>query len=210
MISLISCKNNQDSIEASTDFSGENIVNIMKKPTSVSKEKLAEIGGTSEDKIKIYNENFSPDVSKRMVLYSWPNGEIKHVKTKMGKELKIDAYNSLGIGLVKRISKVDFEKQFESPEFLQNEINRITKDETIDADIAIAEAKNLVANSKTQRFEKRVGIGELAYWETPVNALHIYTNGISFTVSTNLVNENQSKGKAEDFAKLIIENPIKN
>jgi|SRR5690606_13575033 len=204
---LFSCKNESKSIEIPTDFSVKNLVEIMKKPTSISKEKLAEITGTSVDKIKIYNENFSPDFSKRMVLFSWPNGETKSVKTQSGKKLKIEAYNSIGMGLVKRISKEEFQNQFESGEFIQNEINRITKDETIQAEIAIAEAKFLAENAKIQEFEKLENIGQLAYWEKPVNALHVFAENVSFTITTNLPDEKLSKNKAIQMVELIFEKP---
>jgi len=201
---LFSCKNSDKSVQIPEEFSVKHIVGIMKKPTSVSKEKLAEIAGTSADKIQIYNENFSPDISKRMILFSWPNAEQKTIKTRSGKELKVEGSNSLGMGLVKRISKDDFQNQFESKEFIQNDIERISKDETVNSDIAISEAKFLAENSKVQQFEKVENIGELAYWETPVNALHIYTNGISFTVTTNFPDEKESKSKAGEFLNLIL------
>ena len=91
----------------------------------------------------------------------------------------------------------------------QDEINRITKDETVDADIAIAEAKGLAENAKTQQFEKLENIGEAAYWETPVNALHVFANGISFTVTTNLENEKRSKEKAIALTAFVFSNPLK-
>ena len=207
---ILSCKDLGDSIQISEDFTIQTIIEIMKKPTTISKEKLAEIAEADEEKIKIYNENFSPDVSKRMVLYSWPNGQKESIKTRSGKELNIEKFNSLGMGLVKRISKKDFQNQFESKDFVQSEIDRITNDPDIPTDIAISEAKYLAKNSKIQKFEKWENIGELAYWETPVNALHVFVDGISFTVTTNFPDEKLSRNKAIAFTKLIIENPLNN
>ena len=77
-------------------------------------------------------------------------------------------------------------------------------------DIVISEAKYLAKNSKIQKFEKWENFGELSYWETPVNALHVFVDGISFTVTTNFPDEKLSRNKAIAFTKLIIENPLNN
>lgn len=201
---LISCGKKNETVEVPAGFNSKVLVEIMKNPQSVSKEEIAKIAGTEAAKIKIYNEWFSPQVSKRTVLYSWPNGENKTVKTQSGKELKLDAYSSLGIGFIKKISKQDFQKQYESNEFIQKEINRITNDESIDADLAIHEAKHLAENAKIQKFEKMLNIGEAAYWETTVNALHVFVNGTAFTVTTNMEGESTSRQAALKMVKLIM------
>lgn len=203
---LISCGTQNETVEVSTNFDSKALLEIMKNPENLPKDKLAKIAGIEVGKIKISKEYFSPDPSKRTLLFSWPNGAEKSVKTMGGKELKMDAYSSLGIGLIQKISKEDFQNQFESKEFIQNEINRISKDETIDADLAIAEAKYLTENSKIQRFEKLDNVGEISFWETPVNALHVFANGISFTVTTNLETENEIKEKAIEITQLIFDN----
>ncbi len=202
LFSLISCKQKIETVEVPAEFNSKVLVEIMKNPQSVSKEEIAKIAGTDAGKIKVYNENISPETSKRTILFSWPNGEQKSIKTIDGKELKMEAYSSLGIGLVKKISKEDFQKQFESKEFIQNEINRISKDETINADLAIAEAKNLAENAKIQKIEKLENVAESAYWETPVNALHVFANGISFTITTNL-EDDKSRETAIKMVKFI-------
>lgn len=203
---LISCGTQNESVEIPSDFNSNVLKEIMKNPENLSKEKLAGIAGTDIGKLKISQEYFSPDPSKRTLLFSWPNGGQKSVKTKEGKELKMDAYSSLGIGLIQKISKENFIEKFESKEFIQNEINRISKDENIDSDLAIAEAKNLAQNAKIQTCEKLENIGEIAYWEKPVNALHVFANGNSFTVTTNLETEKESKEKAVQFVQLIFDN----
>lgn len=201
---LISCGKENEAVEVPAGFNSKVLVEIMKNPQSVSKEEIAKIAGTEADKIKIYNEWFSPEISKRTVLYSWPNGGNKTIRTRSGKELKLDAYSSLGIGLIKRISKENFQKQFESKEFIQHEINRIANDESIDADLAIYEAKHLAENAKIQKFKKMDKVGDAAYWETPVHALHVFANGIAFTVTTNMEGESTSRQAALKMVKLIM------
>lgn len=204
VLGLISCGKNDEKVEVPEGFNAKVLLEIMKNPQALSKEEIAKIAGTESVKIKIYNESFSPEISKRNVLYSWPNGKNKIVKTQSGKELKLDAYSSVGVGFIKKISKLDFQKQYESNEFIQNEINRITNDESIDADLAIYEAKHLAETAKIQKFQKMENIGELAYWETPVNALHVFANGIAFTVTTNMEEESDSREAALKMVKLIM------
>lgn len=206
---LTACNNTHQSAEAPATFEAKQLIAMMQNPQSVSKESIAGIVGTDADKINIYNESFSADVSKRTILFSWANGDKKSIKTTDGKELRLDGYSSLGLGFVTKISKADFQKKYEDKTAVQDEINRITSDETIDADIAIAEAKQLARNAKTQQFEKLENIGEAAYWETPVNALHVFANGISFTVTTNLENEKRSKEKAIELTAFVFSNPLK-
>lgn len=206
---LTACNNTHKSTEAPATFEAKQLIAMMQNPQSVSKESIAGIAGTDAAKIKIYNEDFAADVSKRTILFSWANGDKKTVKTTDGKELQLDGYSSLGLGFVTKISKADFQKKYESKTAVQDEINRITKDETIDADIAIAEAKGLAENAKTQQFEKLDNVGELSYWETPVNALHVFANGICFTVTTNLENEKRSKEKTIALTAFVFSNPLK-
>lgn len=203
---LFSCESKPGRIDVPSGFDGKRLVEMMKNPEAFPKQEIAGIAGTETDKIKIYNENFSSGISKRTVLFSWPDGEMKTIKTMDGKELKVENHRSLGIGFVRKISKDDFLKQFESKEFIQNQINSIAENEEIPADIAIAEAINLAENAKIQKFEKLENIGETAYWESPVNALHVFANGIAFTVSTNLETEQESREKAVQLVQLIFDN----
>lgn len=209
VVLLSACNQSKQSADVPVIFEAKQLTGIMKAPQSVSKEAIAEIAGTDADKINIYNEDFAADVSKRTILFSWQNGKKKPFKTADGKELTINEYCSIGVGLVTKISKEDFRKKFESKSSVQDEINRITNDETVDADIAIAEAKQLARNAKIQQFEKLENIGEAAYWETPVNALHVFAKGISFTVTTNLADEKNSREKAIELVQLIFNNPLK-
>lgn len=210
MVLLWGCQGRDKSTALITEsFEAKYFIDIMKDPQSISKAALAKIAGTDATNIKIYNENFSTDVSQRTILFSWSNGKKKDIKTAEGKELSINDYSSLGLGFAQKISEEDFRKKFESKTTVQEEINRMTRDETIDADLAIVEARNLAQNAKIQQFEKLDNIGNAAYWETPVNALHVFANGISFTVTTNLENEKSGKEKAIELVQYVFSNVLK-
>lgn len=203
------CSNTNQSVTVPSNFEVKQLITIMQNPQSISKESIAEIAGVGASKIKVHNESFSPDVTKRTILFSWTNGEKKSIKTTAGKELQLQAYSAMGLGLVKKISKADFQQKYESKTAVQDEINKITKDQRIDTDIAIAEAKELAKNAKIQQFEKLENVGELSYWETPVNALHVFAKGICFTVTTNLTDDKASKEKAIELTQLLFNNPLK-
>lgn len=205
ILMISSCNSSNDKI-ASTEIDSKKIIAVIKDPKSVSLEKIANLVGKESSEIKIYKDDLSSDISKRAVLFSWQNGEKKSVKTLEGKDLSIIGYHSIGMGFLQKISKKDFQNKFQSKTAIQEEINRITKDESIDADLAIAESKYLAQNSKLQQFEKVENVGELAYWETPVNALHIYNKGISFTITTNLGNEKNSREIALKLTNILLNN----
>lgn len=201
---LWACSSPSNDVEVPTDFKGENLVAIMKDPEQLNIDKIAKIVGEEASKVRIFNENFSRNPSDRVVIFSWPNGEKRGVTTSDGRDLEIEGRSSLGVGFLSKNSAADFHRKFGNKSAVQDEINRITQDENIDADLAIFEAKNLSENAKEQKFEK---VGENAYWETPVNALHVFANGVSFTVTTNLENENDSKQKALELVNLIFNKP---
>jgi len=205
ILMISSCNSSNDKI-ASTEIDSKKVIAVIKDPKSVSLEKIANLVGKKSSEIKIYKDDLSSHISKRAVLFSWQNGEKKSVKTLEGKDLSIIGYHSIGMGFLQKISKKDFQNKFQSKTAIQEEINRITKDESIDADLAIAESKYLAQNSKLQQFEKVENVGELAYWETPVNALHIYNKGISFTITTNLGNEKNSREIALKLTNILLNN----
>lgn len=206
---LLACNDKQESAVVPATFEYRQLAAIMKDPKAIDRERIARIAGTEATKLKTYQENFSADVSKRTIVFSWPNGEKKSVKTTGGKELQLEGHSSLGLGFVKKTSEENFRKKFAGKASVQEEINSITKDENIDADIAISEARYLAENARLQQFDEVENVGEAAYWETPVNALHVYARGISFTVTTNMENEKASRKKAVELTKFIFSDPLK-
>lgn len=206
---LLACNTNPESAVVPATFEYSQLTAIMKDPQAVDRQRIAGIAGTEAAKLKTYQEDFSADVSKRTIVFSWPNGETKSMKTTGGKELQLEGHSSLGLGFLKKTSEESFRKKFTGQASVQEAINSITKDENIDADIAINEARYLAETARVQQFEEVENVGEAAYWETPVNALHVYARGISFTVTTNMENEKESRKKAVELTKFIFSNPLK-
>lgn len=169
---IFSCKGNPESVEIPSDFNPQELAIFMVNPDQIPKEEIANLIGTDVGKLKIFNDEISPNVSERSILFSWPNGGMKIQKISDSVELKLQDYSSIGLGFLRKLTKEEFQNQFESKDFIQNKIETISKDSTIQSDLAIMEMKDLAEMHKNQAFETIQNIGELAYWETPLNALH--------------------------------------
>ncbi|WP_127125083.1 hypothetical protein [Pseudoflavitalea rhizosphaerae] len=166
---------------------------------------VASIAGVSPEKLKQFREIIGKDNTSNAVLYSWPNGEKRIITTQDQKQLTTEAFSSLGIAFFRKTGKAAFQMQFESADALQQQIDQLTKDKDTDPDLAIAEAKYLAGQAQIRQFNKMEKVGELSYWETPVQALHVYVSGYAFTITTNLPTETSSRNKAVQLAGLIFE-----
>lgn len=204
LLLIHSCKKGNETIEIPNDFDGKVIIDIFKNPKETFLTKVSEISGINSDKILISEEYESPNISQRSLLFSWPNGQSKSITTLDGKKEQLEAYSSLGIGFLRKISKENFSKQFESEDFIKQQIENISQSETIDSDIAILEIKNMALNAKTRKVEKLENVGELSYWEKSNHALHVFANGIAFTITTNMETEEKSKDAALEMVKMIL------
>jgi hypothetical protein len=202
---ILSCKQTVESIEVSSDFNPQELAVFMVNPDQIPKEKIANLVGTEVGKLKIFNDEISSNVSERSILFSWPNGEFKTQKISDSIELKLDDYSSIGLGYLRKISMEEFQNRFESKDFIQKKIESISKDSTIQSELAIMEMKDLAENHKHQTFQKLDNLGELAYWEKPLNALHVYNQNAAFTISTNMKNESESKKIALKIVELLIQ-----
>ena len=192
-------------MEVNAEFNPQELAVFMVNPDQISKDKIADLVGVKADQIKVFNDEISSNVSQRSILFSWPNGEFKTQKISDSVELKLEDYSSIGLGFLRKISKEEFQNQYESKDFIQKKIESISKDSTIQSDLAIMEMKDLAENHKHQTFEKLDDLGELAYWEKPLNALHVYNQNGAFTISTNMKNESESKQIALKMVELLIQ-----
>jgi hypothetical protein len=94
--------------------------------------------------------------------------------------------------------------QAKTKEEISAEINQIVQNNDVDTDIAIYEAKEVAKKAKLLSFTKLENVGTTAYWETPLNVLHVLANDVAFSISTNLQeDETASKQKAIELANLI-------
>lgn len=204
---LLSCRQSTDTAaEIPTGFKTDKIVaNATNLSALVSKNEIADLVGVNANEIKLYQKNYDDDIATAMLLFSWQNGNDVSVNVN-GKERKLNGSSSIGIGRLMKLSKAEFDEMYraKTKEEIGAEINQIVQNKDIDTDIAIYEAKELAKKAKSLSFTKLENVGTAAYWETPLNVLHVLTNDVAFSISTNLkADEVESKQKAIALANLI-------
>ena len=173
--------------------------------SKLTEAEIAAIVGINANEIKLYQKNFDGDIATAMLLFTWQNGNEVSVKVN-GKERKLNGSSSIGIGRLMKLSKAEFDEMYRArtKEEIGAEINQIVQNKDVDTDIAIYEAKELAKKAKSLSFTKLENVGTAAYWETPLNVLHVLANDITVSISTNLQeDETGSKQKAIALANLI-------
>lgn len=173
----------------------------------VDKSRIADLLDVAEDELQVIYEDYSQNPAMHMLLFSWENGRSKSIEVN-GKEVQLPEFSSIGFGRIEQLTLTEFEKKYQpkTAESVKAEIKAVTTDEAINSDAAIWEAKEIARNAKSQTFEKLANIGEQAYWETPINVLHVWVGGQAFSISSNLdPNTEQNKNKAIQLAELIFQ-----
>lgn len=164
-------------------------------------EEVAAVAGTDAGKIGMHYENYSPNPATHTLQYHWLSG--KTLSLPGGHS--IDEYHSLGIAFVKPMNTEEFKAQYSSNADLQKKVDELGADSTLGADEAIAEARYISEYAKVRKLEEVPRVGEMAFWETPVQALHVFANGVAFTVTVNLgEDEKENRAKAVEMVKVIL------
>lgn len=191
-----SCAGNTESVSIPTDFDAQKIASAKNHLQKIlTKEMVANAINIPVEKIEEHVENNLSQKGQYTVLYSWKTGKTKSVSDK----INIPEYNSVGIGFIAKDDAASFEAKYEGNDGLQNQINQMAEQESFNKEIATAEAQYLSDYSKRRTVEKLQNVATAAFWEQPVNALHVLADKVSFTITTNF-------GDDENLAK---ENAIK-
>lgn len=200
---LVSCGGNAEQVIVSEDFKTETIIsNQHKLQYILTKKMIAKVMGIAENNIEMQIENNIHQSGQYTVLYSWTTGKKKKVGD--GK-FEIDEYNSISIGFVKQMNVSDFEKQYGSNAGLQMQVNALAKQENFNKEVGTAEAKYIAEYAKIRQAEKLANIATAAFWETPMNALHVLIKDVAFTITTNFGDDEKlAKQKAIEVVNAII------
>ncbi len=203
IILLGSCGSNNQSVIVSDSFNSEIITSNRNKLQNIlTKQMIAKVMDIAENKIEVHIENNIYQKGQYTVSYSWPTGKKKKVG---GGKFEIDEYNSISIGFVKQTNFSDFEKQYGSKEGLQMQVDAMAKQADFNKEIGTAEAKYIADYAKTRRVEKLENIATAAFWEAPMNALHILAKDVAFTLTTNWGDDEKlAKQKAIEILNAII------
>lgn len=177
-----SCSGNTGKVDIPDSFEAETILSKAGKlETLLDKEKIADVVGVSADKIDEYIEGNAHLGGQYTVLYSWPTGKTITIE----EQVEIEEYHSIGLGFVRQMSAEAFENYYGSNAGLQQQVDELAALENLDADIGELEARYMAAYAKQRTVEKLNGVGTMAFWEKPVNALHVLANEAAFSITTN-------------------------
>lgn len=191
--------------EVPSDFNGsEMAARAMALHKIISTEDVARLAGVDAGKIGIHYENYSPALRKHSVHYHWPTGNT--VSLPGGHT--IDEYHSLGIAFVEAMTAEEFRSRYGTNAGLQQRVDELGKDSTLNTDVVTAEAKYLADYAQNRHLKSLNGVGEAAWWETPVQALHVFADGVAFTVTVNVgENESTNRTKAVEMVRIILSQP---
>lgn len=200
---LSSCGGSTDKVVIPNDFNAENIISHQNNLQNVlTKKMVASTMQISESDIEIQIENNVNQNGQYTVTYSWQTGKKKKVGD--GK-FEIEEYQSLGIGFIQKMKQEDFEKYYGSSAGLQQQVDQIATKENFNKEVGMAEAQYLKDYASKQKNEKLENVASLAYWETPMNALHVLANDVVFTITTNFGDDaSLAKKKSVQLVQTIL------
>lgn len=188
--------------EVPSGFSGNDLAKkVIALHEIISLEEVARFAGVEVSKIGIHYEDYSPYPAQHSVQYHWPTGQT--VSLPGGNS--IDEYHSAGIAFVESMTAEEFRSSYGTNAGLQKRVNELGKDSSLTAEAAIAETRYLADYAKIRKLESLSAVGEIAFWETPVQALHVFADGVTFTVTINTgENEKVNRDKAIKIAGIIL------
>lgn len=188
---LASCNSNTETVSVPNNFDSQKIVSAKNHSEKIlAKKMVADAVNVPTEKIEVHIENKLLQKGQYTVLYSWPTGKSISVSEKYS----IPEYHSMGIGFINTDDAYSFEEKYGSNAGLQQRINQMASDSNFSKEIATAEAQYLSDYAQRRNVEKLQNVATAAYWETPVNALHVLVDKVSFTITTNF-------GDDENLAK---------
>lgn len=182
LVFLSSCAMKKEKVAVPDDFKPQELISKQNRLQNIlTKEMVARTVGISADKIEEYIEGNPHLGGQYTVLYSWPTGK----KITIEEQVEIEQYHSIGLGFVRQMTAEAFENYYGSIAGLQQQVDELAALENLDADISEPEARYLAAYAKQRTVEKLEGVGTLAFWEKPFNALHVLVNDAAFSITTN-------------------------
>lgn len=200
-----SCGGNTENVRIPDNFNSEKIISKKNSLHKIlTKEMVAIVADVPVDKIDKYIENKINEQGQFTILYSWATGNKKKVG---GDKHEIDDYNSFSIGFVKEMNVADFEKYYGTNEGLQMQVDDMAKQEHFNKEVASADAKYISEYARIRKTQKLENIATMAFWETPMNALHVLANDAAFSITANFGNDEVlAKKKAIELVNAILDN----
>lgn len=179
-----SCRGNTESARVRDEFNAEAMISQKNSLQKIlTKEIVAAVTNVPVDKIGEHIENNINQQGQYTLLYSWPTGNTKKIA---GGQYEIAAYHSISIGFVKKITAEAFEQYYGTNDGVQEQVNQMAQQENFNKEVGTAEAKYLAGYAEERKIKKLENVATKAFWETPMNALHVLANDAAFTITANM------------------------
>lgn len=197
-----SCGQDTATVSIPPDFDSKTIIFRKNQLQLIlSKEMVAKAVNIPVEKIEVHTENNISSKGQYTTLYSWPAG----TKKKVGEKYEIEEYHSISIGFVRQMNLADFEQYYGTNDGLQEQVNQMAKQENFNKETGTAEAKYIAEYAGKRKTEKLEKLATSAFWETPMNALHVLAKDAAFTITANFGDDEAlAKEKSIELATTIV------
>lgn len=198
-----SCGGNTESVRIPDDFNSEVVISNQNQLQKIlTKEMVAVVADVPVDKIDEHIENNINQQGQYTLLYSWATGNKKKVCN--GKH-EINDYNSFSIGFIKRMTVEEFEQYYGTNDGLQMQVDAMAKQKDFNKETGTVEAKYIAGYAERRKTEKLENVATMAFWETPMNSLHVLAKDAAFTITANFGDdETLAKKKSAELVNTIL------
>lgn len=204
LTTCIACNNASNTATVPSDFNVAQLLDHIENLDQIlTGDMVANVSQSPKDKLYINYEDYSSAPAEHTLAYSWASG--KDIKVGNGKQT-IAQYYSLGIANVQAMTAAAFEQKMGTAAGLQHKVDALAKDTMLSKDVAVAEALYLKEYAAEQQITAVNGVGNKAYWEMPLQVLHVFANDVAFTITANM-GEDAAQNKS---AAIAIANEIFN
>lgn len=206
MVVISSCGGSTTgSVSIPDDFNSEIVISNQNRLQKVlTKEMVAEVANIPVEKIEAHVESNINRQGQYTMLYSWSTG--KTLKIGDGKH-EIGEYHSISIGFVQQMTAEVFEQYYGTNDGLQMQVDDMAKQEHFNKEVGIVEAKYIAEYAGQRKTEKLENVATAAFWETPINTLHVLAKDAAFTITANFGDDEAlAKKKSVALVNVILNN----
>lgn len=167
--------------------------------------------GVPAEQLTVHIEDYEERPDRKKLAYHWPvAGDGIMFTTIDGEDVSIPRHHSVGIANIRVMDRQTFERLHTTSAGLKEAIAEIAKDESVDADIALAQTNYLASLASSMSLETLKGVGEAAVWELPTQQLHVYADGVAFTITANFGDDAKAnKRQAIAFTRLVLDGELR-
>ena len=99
----------------------------------------------------------------------------------------------------------EFEQYYGTNDGLQMQVDAMAKQKDFNKETGTVEAKYIAGYAERRKTEKLENVATMAFWETPMNSLHILAKDAAFTITANFGDdETLAKKKSAELVNTIL------